>query len=61
MKGYVITIRDHEYSEDKAARCVETGTTMGKIDVETYFGVDKDHAQTVMRKHALEWTWADKN
>ncbi|KKN12329.1 hypothetical protein LCGC14_1017480 [marine sediment metagenome] len=61
MKAYVITIRGNEYSEDKASRCVETGVTVGKIDVETYFGVDKDRAQTVMRKHGLEWTWADKN
>jgi len=61
MKAFVITIKDHEYSERKADQCIETGTNIGKIDVERFYGVNKNEAYSAMSKRGLCWSWANNN
>ena len=61
MKAFVITLKDHEYSEGKADQCIKTAADIGKIDVERFYGVNKDEARSVMSKHGLKWTWANNN
>jgi len=61
MKAFVITIKGHEYSEGKADQCIETGARVGKIDVERFYGVNKDEAYSVMSKRSLDWSWANNN
>ncbi len=61
MKAFVITIKGHEYSEGKADQCIETGARVGKIDVERFYGVNKDEAYSVMSRHGLDWSWANNN
>lgn len=61
MKAFVITLKDNQYSESKAARCIETARDIGGIDVEMFFGVPKTEAWCVMEKFKLAWTWANNN
>ena len=61
MKAFVITIKGHEYSNLKADQCIKTAAEIGKINVERFYGVNKDEARSVMKKHGLKWSWADNN
>ena len=61
MKAFVITIKDHEYSESQADQCIGTGEDIGKIHVERFYGVNKNEAYSIMKLRGLEWTWADNN
>ncbi len=61
MKAFVITIKGHEYSNLKADQCVKTAADIGKIDVERFYGVNKDEARSVMSKYGLKWSWANNN
>ena len=60
MKAFVITIQDHKYSEQVATRCVQSGKQFG-VDVEKFYGVDKNTGRSVMKGCDLEWTWAKNN
>ncbi len=61
MKGYVITIRDHEYSKRKTDRCIKTASNIGEIEVERFYCIPKEHARATMNNYGLEWTWANNN
>ena len=60
MKAFVITLRGHEYSERKAARCIQTAREIGGVAVERFDGVRPEISEQVMAAHGLEWTWARK-
>ena len=60
MKAFVITLKGHEFSEQQADRCVESGIEYGVV-VEHFYGVDKANARDVMKTHGLEWSWANNN
>ncbi len=61
MKAFVITIRGHEYSENKTSRCIETATNIGEIAVERFYCVPKKRARATMNSYGLKWTWANNN
>ncbi len=61
MKAFVIVLKGHEYSERKAARCIETARDIGWLHVERFEGVNKYDAEAVMESHCLRWTWAQKD
>ncbi len=61
MKSYVITLQNHDYSQRKADRCIESAQTIGKINVEKFYGVDKAISRSTMKGFDLEWTWANNN
>ena len=61
MKAFVIAIEDHEYSEAKAARCIETGQRIGGIHVERFKAIDAYHSASIMQHYGLKWTWASNN
>lgn len=61
MKAYVITLPNHEYSEQKAQRCINTAKEIGKITVEKFDAVKKEQAKDVMLSFGLQWTWANNN
>jgi GR25 family glycosyltransferase involved in LPS biosynthesis len=58
--AYVITLEGHEYSEAKAARCIETAAEFG-LEVKRFRAVDSKWGEVVMRYHGLRWTWAGNN
>lgn len=60
MKGFVITLKDHSYSEQSANRCIESGKKHG-IAVEKWHGIDKHNAEQKLNEEKLEWTWANNN
>lgn len=60
MKAFVITIKDHEYSEQVADRCISSAAKNG-LEVEKFYGVDRERAEQVMNDFGLEWTWANNN
>lgn len=60
MKAFVITLKGNLYSESKADTCISTGASCG-VQVEKFYGVDKEHAYEVMHEEGLEWTWANNN
>jgi len=60
MKAFVITIQDHEYSENKARNCIMSGKRFG-VDAENFYGVDKHTGVATMKGCGLEWTWAKNN
>jgi GR25 family glycosyltransferase involved in LPS biosynthesis len=61
MRAFVITLQDHDYSQRKADRCIESAKNVGKINVEKFYGVDKAVSRSVMNSVDLEWTWANDN
>lgn len=61
MKSYVITLQNHDYSQQKADRCIESAQTVGKIATEKFYGVDKAISRSIMKGFDLEWTWANNN
>jgi len=61
MKAFVIALKNHEYSERKANRCIQTGADTGKIEVHKFQGVDKTIAKQMMKDFGLKWTWANNN
>jgi len=60
MKAFVITLRGNEYSERKAARCIESAAQFGTI-VERFDAVPASEAHAVMESRGLKWTWANGN
>jgi hypothetical protein len=60
MKAFVITLKDNEYSNQVADRCIQSAATFGLV-VEKYIGVDKKHAKQLMSACGLKWTWAKDN
>lgn len=60
MKAFVITIRDHEYSESCADRCIRSANRYG-IKVEKFYGVDKHNAYVYLDDYQLVWGWAENN
>ena len=60
MKAFVITLEGNEYSEQKADNCIASGAKFG-VEVEKYYGVNKEAARAVMRNLNLKWTWANGN
>jgi len=60
MKAFVITLRGNEYSERKAARCIETASQFG-VEVTQFDAVPADEAEQVMQACGLKWTWANDN
>ena len=60
MKAFVITLRGNKYSEDKATECIASANRFG-IQVERFYGVDKEHAKENMEREGLKWTWAKNN
>lgn len=61
MKAFVIIIKNHTFSERKAAHCIESGREIGKVKVERFDAIDKSQAQNTMQEYGLEWTWAHNN
>lgn len=60
MKSYVITIQDHEYSEQCSKRCIESASQFD-ISVEKFYGANKHNAYVFLNDFGLTWTWADNN
>ena len=60
MKAFVITLKDNEYSEQVAERCIQSANKFG-LKVEKFYGVDRSVAKSVMKSHDLKWTWANNN
>ncbi len=60
MKAFVITLEGHEYSETKAARCIESAAEFG-VEVEKFPAVSRARGPYVMNAHSLKWTWAKDN
>lgn len=60
MRAFVITLKDHKYSEASAKECIRTAARYGLI-VEKFYGVGINEAYKVMHDHGLKWTWADNN
>ena len=56
MKAYVITIRDHDYSEACADRCIASAAKLG-LEVEKFDAIGKHAARALMGARGLEWTW----
>lgn len=61
MKAYVITMKENEYAERKADRCIETAASVGKIKVERFYGATKETSRAIMEGFDLKWTWANNN
>jgi GR25 family glycosyltransferase involved in LPS biosynthesis len=61
IRSFVITLQDHDYSQRKADRCIQSALDVGKINVEKFYGVDKAISRSVMKNVDLEWTWANNN
>lgn len=60
MKAFVITLKDNEYSESAAERCIKSAEKH-KLHVSKFYGIDKSNALKVMDKFGLKWTWANMN
>jgi len=60
MKAFVITLKDNEYSNKVADRCIESAAKFGLV-VEKFYGVDREEAKQFMTDEGLEWTWANNN
>ena len=60
MKAFVITLLDNKYSEAKADECIASAAKFG-LEVNKWFGTDKEHAVEEMESQGLEWAWADNN
>lgn len=60
MKALVITLASNEYSNVVADRCVQTAAQVG-VQVEKFYGVEKEQAIATMEKYGLSWTWAIDN
>ena len=60
MKAYVITLRNHAYSERKAAVCIESAAEHG-LTVERWDAIGPDTAEDEMQACGLRWTWAEGN
>lgn len=61
MNAFVITLRDNQYSERVADRCIQTANDVGGIKVRKFYGVDKGNAEQLMEEFGLKWTWAKNN
>jgi len=60
MKAFVITIKDHKYSEQSAKRCIDSGNQFG-IDVTVFNAVTPDNVDAIMTEKNLRWNWANQN
>ena len=60
MKAFVITLKDNDYSENKADECIKSAANHG-LHVMKWYGVDKERAEQVMNENGLKWTWAKNN
>lgn len=60
MKAFVITLKNNDYSNRVANRCIESAKKFG-LEVEKFFGVDKNVAEDTMCSFNLKWTWANNN
>lgn len=60
MRAFVITLKNNPYSNEVAGRCIQSATKFG-VEIEKFFGVDKDTAEETMNKYGLKWTWANNN
>ncbi len=60
MKAFVITLKDNEYSNKVADRCIESAAKFGLV-VEKFCGVDREEAKQFMYDEGLEWTWANND
>lgn len=60
MRAFVITLKNHDYSEQVANRCIASAETYG-VSVEKFYGVNKQNAIKTMQEFGLKWTWADNN
>ena len=56
MISFVITLENHEYSEAKAQRCIETAEFFG-LAVQRFKAVGSAVALEVMGEAGLRWTW----
>lgn len=60
MKAFVIAIDGHAYSQEKAARCIESARSFG-VEVSRFSALTGIDAQIMMELHGLKWTWARGN
>lgn len=60
MKSFVITIKDHHYSEESAERCIASAH-QNNLYVEKFDAITKDTVKESMGKYNLKWTWANYN
>jgi hypothetical protein len=60
MKSFVITLYGHPYSEAVSERCAISARETGKIQVQRFDAITKDHALDLMSSLGLRWTWAGK-
>lgn len=64
MRAFVITLKGNKYSEKKAAECIKSASRYihgPHLEPEIFYGVDKEHANQVMKDYGLKWTWAHNN
>jgi len=60
MISFVITLEGHEYSESRAARCIESAA-YHNLEVEKFRAVDQTEGKLVMLENGLTWRWAQNN
>jgi GR25 family glycosyltransferase involved in LPS biosynthesis len=60
LKSFVITLYGHPYSEAVSERCAISAREIGKIQVQRFDAITKEHALDLMSSLGLRWTWAGK-
>lgn len=60
MKAFVITIKNHLYSEESANRCIDSAKKFNQ-HVQKFDAVTKDTVDDITNKLNLHWTWANHN
>lgn len=60
MKAFVITLKNNQYSNQVANRCIDSARKVG-VTVQKFDAVNKDVAEQIMKINKLEWTWANNN
>lgn len=60
MKSFVITLKNHEYSNVVANRCIASGEQYN-IVIEKFNAIHKNNAYATMESYGLNWSWAKNN
>jgi GR25 family glycosyltransferase involved in LPS biosynthesis len=60
MKAFVIALRNSDYSKTVAERCIQSAKVHG-VEVDWFWGVQKEQAEETMVSYGLRWGWANDN